>query len=189
LPFTRGGLQKMMKKSMIPTRFFQSVLQLKYVKRAGWISKVKVNDHESVADHTYSMCAICMVLSDMLNLDTERVMKMVILHDLAESITGDYIPGEISKKQKLLQEKKAINSILYCLPTDIRTDYKKIWQEYVSNKTDIACFVHQIDKIEMMLQAEQYVKQGYSYKSLAQFFNSTVKYLGIDEHNFLNLHK
>jgi 5'-deoxynucleotidase len=179
--------QKMMRKRMLPTRFFQSVLLLKNVKRAGWVSKVRVNNPESVADHTYSMCAMCMVLSDMLRLDTQRVMKMVILHDLAESITGDYIPGEISKKQKLLQEKKAINSILYCLPTDIRSDYKKIWQEYISNKTEIARFVHRIDKLEMMLQAKLYAKQGYSHKLLAQFFNSADKYLSINKYDFMNL--
>ena len=54
------------KTNTIQLRFFQSVLQLKRVKRAGWISKVKVHNPESVADHTYSMCAISMVLSDIL---------------------------------------------------------------------------------------------------------------------------
>ena len=83
----------------------------------------------------------------------------------------------------IIQEKRAINSILYCLPTDIRSDYKTIWQEYILNKTDIAHFVHEIYKFEMMLQAKQYVKQGYSYKSLVEFFNSTDKYLSIDESN------
>jgi putative hydrolase of HD superfamily len=81
--------------------FFHSVLQLKSVRRAGWVSKVNVKDPESVADHTFSMCAIAMLLSDRLGLDTGRVMKMVILHDLAESIVGDYIPGDLSKNQKL----------------------------------------------------------------------------------------
>ena len=176
-----------MRKRINPSRFFQSVLRLKCVKRAGWVSKVRVNDPESVADHSYSMCAISMVLSDMLRLDTEKVMKMVILHDLAESITGDYIPSEISKKQKLIQEKRAINSILYCLPADIRSDYKTIWQEYISNKTDIARFVHRIDKLEMMLQAKLYTKQGYSHKLLAQFFNSADKYLSINKYDSMNL--
>jgi putative hydrolase of HD superfamily len=182
-----GDIEGTMKKQKIPIRFFQFVLQLKYVKRAGWVSKVRVSDPESVADHTYSMCAISMVLSDMMRLDTERVMKMVILHDLAESITGDYMPGQINKKQKLLQEKKAMNLILYCLPADIRSDYKKIWQEYNSNKTDVARFVHRVDKLEMMLQAKQYTKQGYPYTLLDQFLNSANKYLHIDEHSFVNL--
>ena len=65
------------------------------------------------------------------------------------------------------------------------SDYKKIWQEYVSNKTDIARFVHGIDKLEMALQARQYAKQGYSHKLLAQFFNSAVEHLSIDKPNFI----
>ena len=78
------------------TQYFQHVIGLKYIKRAGWISKVKIVNPESVADHTFSMCAVSMILSDILRLDTERVMKMVILHDMAESIIGDYMPGQIS---------------------------------------------------------------------------------------------
>lgn len=175
----------MVKKQIDPTQFFQSVLQLKRVKRAGWISKVKVHNPESVADHTYSMCAISMVLSDLLELDTERVLKMVILHDLAESIIGDYMPGEITKKRKLLQERNAMNSILCSLPYDIRLNYKKIWQEYMLNKTDVARFVHGVDKLEMALQARQYAKEGYSHKLLARFFNSAVEHLSIDKPNFM----
>jgi putative hydrolase of HD superfamily len=65
-----------------------------------------------------------------------------------------------------------MNYILYCIPSNIRPNYKKIWHEYLQNKTDVAQLVHRIDKFEMLLQANQYAKEGYSKKSLAQFFNS-----------------
>jgi putative hydrolase of HD superfamily len=161
---------KIVKKPKDLTQFFQYAIRLKYVKRTGWISKVKVQNPESVADHTFSMCAISMVLSDILGLDTQRVMKMVILHDLAESIIGDYMPGEISKKHKRSKEKKAINSILYCIPSNVRKKYTNIWNEYLQNKTDVAQLVHRVDKMEMILQARQYAKEGYPNKLLAQFF-------------------
>jgi putative hydrolase of HD superfamily len=127
-----------------------------------------------------------MVLSDILGLDTEKVMKMVILHDLAESITGDYMPGEITKKHKLLQEKKAMNSILCCLPSNIRSNYKKIWLEYILDKTHVARFVHRTDKIDMVLQARQYAKQGYSRKLLSHFCNSAREVLAYDHNDFMN---
>ena len=116
-----------------------------------------------------------MVLADILGLDTERIMRMVILHDLAESAIGDYTPNQITKKKKILEEKNAMNSILSCIPSDIYLNYKKIWQEYLLNKTDIAHFVHKMDKLEMALQARQYLKEGYSSKLLAPFFNSNEK--------------
>ncbi len=158
--------------------FFHSVLQLKSVKRAGWVSKVNIKDAESVADHTFSMCAMVMLLSDMLSLDTHRAMKMVILHDLAESIVGDYMPGDVSANQKLAKEKRATKSILSALPQKVRTEYEKIWLEYLQNKTDVARFVHRVDKLEMALQANQYAKQGYAGKLLAPFFESAKTAVG-----------
>ncbi len=147
-------------------------MQLKSVRRAGWVSKVNVKDAESVADHTFSMSAMAMLLSDMLSLDTAKVIKMVILHDLAESIIGDYMPGDVSANQKLTKEKKAMKSILSGLPKKVRSEYERIWLEYSQNKTDVAKFVHRMDKLEMALQANQYAKQGYAGRLLEPFFES-----------------
>lgn len=158
--------------------FFHSVLQLKSVRRAGWVSKVNVNDAESVADHSFSMCAMTMLLSDMLGLDTQRAMKMVVLHDLAESIVGDYMPGDVSANQKLAKEKRAMKSILSGLPRKARSEYEKIWLEYLQNRTAVARFVHRIDKLEMALQANQYKRQGYAGKLLAPFFESAKTAVG-----------
>jgi putative hydrolases of HD superfamily len=158
--------------------FFHSILQLKSIRRAGWISKVNIEDAESVADHTFSMCAMAMLLSDMLGLDTQKAMKMVILHDLAESIVGDYMPGDVSANQKLAKEKRAMKSILSGLPRKARSEYEKIWFEYLQNKTAVARFVHRIDKLEMALQANQYARQGYAGKLLAPFFESAKTAVG-----------
>jgi putative hydrolases of HD superfamily len=161
---------------------FQSILQLKYVKRSGWTSKVQVPNPESVGDHTYSMCTISMILSDILGLDTERIMKMVLLHDLAESITGDYSPEEISKKQKLKEENKAMNSILSNIPFNIRSHYKEIWKEYVLNKTESARFVHRVDKLEMALQAKRYTNDNSHFSdSFNQFFESAKNAIQLDK--------
>lgn len=158
--------------------FLQSVLKLKSVRRAGWVSKVKVRSAESVADHTFSTSAVAMVLADIIGLDTARVMKMVILHDLAESIVGDHMPGDVSSKEKIRQEKKAMNVILKCLPNAVRLDYSKVWNEYLNNRTDAARFVHRVDKLEMAMQAGSYAVQGYDRKLLAPFFNSARAALG-----------
>jgi putative hydrolases of HD superfamily len=158
--------------------FFHSVLHLKSIRRAGWVSKVKVEDAESVADHTFSMATMAMLLSDMLGFDTHRVIKMVLMHDLAESIVGDYMPGDVTARQKLAKEKKAMKFILSGLPKRVREEYEEIWLEYLHNRTKIAKFVHRIDKLEMALQANQYAKQGYADKLLAPFFESAKTAVG-----------
>lgn len=166
--------------------FSQHVIQLKSVKRAGWISTSRISSPESVADHSYSTCAISMVISDMLGLDTERVMKMSILHDLPESIIGDYLPGQVTRKQKRLEENKAIDVILNSIPCFLRSDYKEIWKEYVLNKTDIARLVHTVDKIEMALQARKYADEGCPLHMLVRFFDSYKKYTKDDKHEFFS---
>ena len=148
------------------------VLRLKSVKRSGWVSKAGISSPESVSDHTYAMCAIGMILSDMLKFDTERVLKMIIIHDLPESITGDHMPGEITRKRKRIEEEKAMTSILYQMPATIRSSYRKLWEEYQTNKTQIAEFVHKLDKLEMAMQAIQYINEGFPKKSLIKFLNS-----------------
>jgi putative hydrolases of HD superfamily len=122
----------------------------------------------------------------MLGLDTERVMKMSILHDLPESIVGDYVPGQVSRKQKRLEENKAIDVILNSIPCLLRSDYKKIWKEYVLNKTDIARLVHTVDKIEMALQAGKYASEGCPTHRLVRFFDSHKKYTEDDKHEIFS---
>ena len=167
--------------------FFELVVQLKSVKRAGWVLKAGISNPESVSDHTYSMCAIGMILSDMLGLDTERVMKMIMIHDLAESIIGDYMLGEIARKKKRTDERKAMTYILYQMPVAVRSNYKGIWKEYQSNKTQLARFVHKLDKLEMAMQAIWYINEGYPNNMLFQFLDSAIKSLAkfnIDQDNY-----
>lgn len=152
--------------------FFQSVLKLKSVKRAGWVSNLRVQNPESVADHTFAMCAVAMLFGDMLGHDTARIMRMVILHDLAESVVGDYMPGDVSASEKYQQEKRAMGDILNGLPPQVRSQYLGIWNEYLENNTAVAQFVHRIDKLEMAMQAGNYARQGYDRELLAPFFAS-----------------
>jgi putative hydrolases of HD superfamily len=179
--------KKMKKRKVMDLNpFSQHVIQLKSVKRAGWISISRISSPESVADHSYSTCALSMAISDMLGLDTERVMKMSILHDLPESIIGDYLPGQVTRKQKRLEEDKAIDVILNSIPSFLRSDYKEIWDEYLLNKTDISRLVHTVDKIEMALQARKYAGEGCPPHRLVRFFDSHKKYTKDDKHEIFS---
>jgi putative hydrolase of HD superfamily len=161
--------------------FFHVICNLKKVRRSGWIHKANISSPESVADHSYSVCMICMVLSEILNLDTEHVMKMANLHDLAESIVGDNTPDMISHDEKINQEDKAMSEIFFKLPDNLHKKYLNIWNEYIENKTPSAKFVHNIDKLEMALQAKSYELDGYSKQSLQVFLSSAVDYISNDK--------
>ena len=77
------------------SEFFFQIAELKKLPRSGWKIKVGLENSESVAEHSYMMSVMAMVLSDLKNLDSEKVIKMSILHDWAESKIGDFMPDQI----------------------------------------------------------------------------------------------
>jgi putative hydrolase of HD superfamily len=122
-----------------------------------------------------------MVLSEILNLDTERIMKMANLHDLAESIVGDSMPDVISHNEKIIKEDAAMRKIISKLPDNLCKKYLDIWNEYIQNKTVSSKFVHNIDKLEMAIQAKAYELDGYSKQSLQLFLRSATDYISDDK--------
>ena len=110
--------------------FFKNSLNLKNISRQGWIDKLSIEHPESVADHSYSMAIMGMVISDFENYDTEKILKMILLHDLAESKIGDFTPEQITKSEKEKIENHAFYDIIETLPNSIKSPYTSIWKEY-----------------------------------------------------------
>jgi len=152
--------------------FFKTAANLKKISRQGWIDKLSLDNPESVADHSYSMAIMSMVISDLENYNSEKILKMVLLHDIAESKIGDYTPEQLSNEKKNKLENNAFDKIIKNLPDLIKSQYLQIWQEYQENTSPESKFVHQIDKLEMTLQAKIYQKDGHSQEKLECFFES-----------------
>ena len=152
--------------------FFKSAINLKNISRQGWIDKLSLKHPESVADHSYSMAIMGMIISDLENYDSEKILKMILLHDLAESKIGDYTPGEIDADKKERIENNAFFEITAKLPITLKSQYDEIWTEYQNHATPESKIVHQIDKLEMALQAKTYQKQGAPKEKILPFLES-----------------
>lgn len=155
--------------------FFNIVSELKNIPRKGWKEKLGLSNPESVADHSYTTAVIAMIFSDLNGLDTKKIITMSLLHDLAESITGDLMQEEISKKDKTDLENQTISEIFKKLPKNLEADYTKIWDEYQKAKSKEAQMVHQVDRLEMALQARKYGLEGIPEEKLEMFFESARK--------------
>ena len=138
------------------SEFFFQIAELKKLPRSGWKIKVGLNNSESVAEHSYMMSVMAMVLSDLKSLNSEKVIKMSILHDWAESKIGDFMPDEIGYDKKSELENYAMTEILESLPQTIQSDYQNIWDEFLARDTPESRLVHELDKLEMALQAKIY---------------------------------
>jgi putative hydrolase of HD superfamily len=155
--------------------FFNIVSELKKIPRKGWKEKLGLENPESVADHSYLTAIMAMVISDWKGLDTLKILKMSLLHDLAESITGDLTPDEISKESKQELENQAMNDIFSKLPSNIADEYSKLWSEYQVGKSNESLLVHEVDRLEMALQARKYRLEGLPDDKLETFFLSARK--------------
>lgn len=154
---------------------YRVALNLKKEKRAGWNKKDKngeiinqVTEAESVADHSYGLVVLCLIIGIMRNLNLERLLIMAIMHDLPEGIDGDQITADIAdqglrqKKEDLkkIRERMIIAEIFLELSEDEKNYLIGIFDEYQVNETAEAQLVNQLDKVETILQAIDYAKAG-----------------------------
>ena len=113
---------------------------------------------------------MAMVLGDRQDLDTLKLVKMCLIHDLPEVIAGDITPHDgITPEEKHQREQAAMEM----LTRDFSDGeaYLNLWQEYEAQQTLEAQLARQIDKLEMALQAAEYQPQ-YPDNALSEFLDS-----------------
>lgn len=152
--------------------FFKVILELKNIQRKGWVDKLNIENPESVADHSYSMTFMSMILSEIQGLDTNKIVKMSLLHDLAESKMGDFTPDDIPRERKLELENNEMQKLLKKLPEKLVEDYQNVWNEFTSCKSQEAIFVHEMDKLEMIFQAKNYFDRGIPKEKIQTFIDT-----------------
>ena len=164
--------------------FIEEIGILKSLPRTGWLIH-GIKNGESIADHCYRMTLLSMLLADTLvakgmKLDTEKVMRLSLLHEIAEARIGDipftvltYIPEEV----KEIGERKAVTSMLEKFGS-IGKWYQELWEEFEQNETIEAKLVSAADKLELMIQVLEYEKLG--YQSLNQFWDNDWNQRGFD---------
>lgn len=159
-------------------KFLLEVGKLKKVKRTGWLLK-GIKMPESVAEHSLRVAVMAMVLSEGKNLNRLYLLKMALIHDLAESITSDIVweHGKISDLEKLkTKHKKELESAKMIFSSlEGGEDYFKLLADYLKQESNEAKFLKEIDKLEMGIQALEYEK--ITEHSLEEFWENIEKYL------------
>ena len=177
---------------------------LKTTLRTGWVRQGAGPKIESVADHSWRISLMSMVSSSVLAssssspgdsslpmYDTNKCIKMALVHDLAEAVVGDITPHcGVTDQDKHSQELAAITEMTrkLCLGTgtedratdvspqntqDVGEEILELWKEYEEGITPESKLVKDMDKLEMTLQALEYENDGKNEKSLDGFFDST----------------
>lgn len=146
---------------------------LKQLYRQGWLRKgVPPERCESVAEHVFSMAMLAWwtAKSFFLQLDCNRVIRMVLAHELGEIYVGDLTPADqVSVEEKYQLEKDGLHKVVDKLPDG--NEFLVLWEEFEAGQTPEARFVRQLDRLEMAFQALVYEKQGFG--EMSEFFVTT----------------
>jgi 5'-deoxynucleotidase YfbR-like HD superfamily hydrolase len=115
-----------------------------------------------------------MIIGDMKRLETLKALKMALIHDACESLTGDLMHNKDEREElrKKELENDAMIQILSLLPEDMRKNYSEIWKDFQNKESLEARLVREIDKLEMVFQALEYEEEGYDKEKLSEFWNS-----------------
>jgi putative hydrolase of HD superfamily len=159
--------------------------RLKRMPRRGWVLR-KVKNPETIADHTFmtTLMAWTFKMGD-IKLNTEKLLKMALCHELCEVYVGDGTPYEIflngkrphknifdkwlrltqKEKEKLFlkdyrKEEKAIKKLIAKLPPELKKEIFYLWNDFKKKLTFEARFLSQIYIVETLLQALLYWREN-----------------------------
>lgn len=109
-------------------------------------------------------------------LNIPHCTKMALVHDMAESLVGDITPVDgIPVPEKHRREAVTMDFLTEILLGQLTGFFKQgeeireIWQEYEASKTLEAVFVHDVDKIELLLQVIEYERSNEGKIDLSEF--------------------
>lgn len=134
--------------------FLRAAERLKTVTRSAYTSEGK---QESVAEHTWRLCLMALVLHDSFpEIDLGRLLRICIVHDLSEAIGGDIpAPQQGAAAGKAAQERADLLQLLAPLPERIRVEITALWDEYEGATSPEARLAKALDKLETILQHNQ----------------------------------
>ena len=92
------------------------------------------------------------------DIDIDKVILMLAIHEIGETIIGDLTPEDISSKEKSEIERAAVIRLTEMIPNG--EFIRDLFLEFEEKKTKEAQFAYQIDKAECDLQAKLYIQEG-----------------------------
>ena len=107
---------------------------------------------ESVAEHSWRMAVMAMLIKDEFpGMDMERVIKLCLIHDLGEAVTGD-VASFLKTDDHRKNEAAALEDILSGLPSDVAEEFAAMFAELEERQTPEARLCKALDRLEAVVQ-------------------------------------
>jgi len=106
---------------------------------------------ESVAEHSWRLAVMALLVAgEFPDADIDKVVKMCLIHDFGEAITGD-IPSFYKTKQDREKEDAAVFDLLQLLPDDLAGEFTGLFAEMAELTTAEAKLFKALDRLEAIV--------------------------------------
>jgi putative hydrolase of HD superfamily len=102
-------------------------------------------------------------------IDTEKIVRLALLHDVHESIMGDWddtIKEKRGMEEFRKRENEAVKEVIDKLPHALKEKYRDLWDELSEKKSVEAKLVKEMDRLECSFQAVEYSNRGLDKETL-----------------------
>ncbi len=131
--------------------FIMEVEQLKNVNRK--TKPVGLDRYENSAEHSWHVSLLALLLKDHANEDIniDRVIRMLLIHDLGEIDAGDKIIYSSETTEQKNKEKEGLKRLLRNLPEPQADEYLDLWCEFEAGESPDSKYAKAIDRIPPIL--------------------------------------
>ena len=108
---------------------------------------------ENSAEHSWHVCLSALMLKGYANepIDIDRVIKMLLIHDLGEIDAGDKIIYESEVKEQKDSEAEGVRRLLSYLPEATQDEYMALWYEFEAGESADSKYAKAIDRVPPLL--------------------------------------
>jgi len=157
-------------------KFLLKAGSLKSIKRSGWVRE-KMPNPETVAEHSWRVAVLALILGKELKLNTDQLVKMALVHDLEEVETNDPVTQR-GKKQVSVHCQKSEEEIIKKMLSQVPDQNKifSLWEAHIPEngpqRTKYSDLLYQIGKVATCWQAFEYELDGANPKRLDEFWEN-----------------
>lgn len=109
--------------------------------------------YENSAEHSWHVSLMALLLKDCADedIDINRVVKMLLIHDLGEIEAGDTLVYEAESEQIKAKEAQSIKSLFSTLPDEMAVEFNALWLEFDAGESQDAKFAKAVDRVPPLL--------------------------------------
>ena len=154
--------------------------KLECLKTNGRHSMTRGGITETVAAHSWRLAVLALLVApEFPEMDGNKLIRMCLIHDFGEAITGD-IPSFLKTKEHEATEENAVETLLTSLPQPQREEQTALFREMDAHETQEARLYKALDKMEAVIQhnesdisswlpLEYDLQQTYAMENAAEF--------------------